>query len=235
MLSVTCLIAWFMAARKLCFSPRDPNPAPLGADIWVFLNIFIIPVVCIMEPLVLQIVQPLRYYLRYLEKKRLGRKADTEVAMAPYPKDVGYASGGEEVTVIHIATNLGFRTPQINGDRSRLEVVLSCHSPVLDSVAIGLHYSDMLNLLLVSRTLRDAISARSREALGMASCVNGTKSECWGCRKQICIVIIHALPRPLSSCANEIPEGLQENGKPQKPRHHPASQNLRVTMLQMFL
>ena len=100
-------------------------------------------------------------------------------------KDLDVQKASSIVTTVELDS-----TRQVSDDRKQctLEIILSCYSSVLDSVTTGLHYDDIVNLGLVSKTIRNALGANSPETLRIASCVNGTKSECWSCRKQTCRV-----------------------------------------------
>ena len=64
---------------------------------------------------------------------------------------------------------------------------------ILMLIASKLHYADTVFLSLVSQALRQMIfppyiRAVKSETLRIQSCKNGTKTECWVCRTQICRV-----------------------------------------------
>ena len=71
-----------------------------------------------------------------------------------------------------------------------LAQVLS-NAKIIQSLAPHLHYNNILNLSLTSRTIHRAIfpsSSRNQaiETLRLASCQPGTKAACWSCGNQIC-------------------------------------------------
>ena len=72
------------------------------------------------------------------------------------------------------------------------------------------HYSDIINLSLVSRYVHIKIQSSggsSREAFRMRTCIPGSKASCWGCGNQICSV---RLPSFISvTLANLLSPGLQ--------------------------
>ena len=60
-------------------------------------------------------------------------------------------------------------------------------------IALRLHYTDIVNLSLASKSLRQVIFpspdlATRSEALRIHTCENGSKSQCWICASQICHV-----------------------------------------------
>ena len=60
-------------------------------------------------------------------------------------------------------------------------------------IALNLHYTDIVNLSLASKDLRQAvfpspILATRSEELRIQSCENGSKAQCWICTSQICSV-----------------------------------------------
>ncbi|SCB65765.1 unnamed protein product [Fusarium graminearum] len=81
-----------------------------------------------------------------------------------------------------------------NHDEKLLAAVLRDDS-IIERVARHLHYDDIVNLSLTSKLMRTAIfhpsietsHRQSRvESLCVSSCVDGQKSECWGCDRVIC-------------------------------------------------
>ena len=106
--------------------------------------------------------------------------------MGSYPRHINDLEGQNEGPIVTIVELYNKNQIVYNRRRSTLEVVLSCYSPVLDSILTGLHYVDIVNLGLVSKTVRIALDTTSDEALKRATCVDGTESVCWCCRKQIC-------------------------------------------------
>ncbi|KAI9873898.1 MAG: hypothetical protein M1830_010420 [Pleopsidium flavum] len=66
-----------------------------------------------------------------------------------------------------------------------LEVLLGQY-PTYASIVENLHYTDIKTLLLVSKTIHNAIASTSKsyETLRKSTCVQGTKTECWGCQTQ---------------------------------------------------
>ena len=184
MLSVTCLIAWTMAARSFFFIPNDhpDRPSgPLGADILRVLGYFVEAFWWLIQPLIIKVISGFRYWFRYQEKK---------IQSLEYTR--GFAMGA-------FLTNTKDLDDQ-NYDRKRcmLEVILNCYNPVLDSIMTELHYVDIVNLRQTSKMVRNALDASSHKTLRVASCISGTKSECWSCGIQICRVRNSCQHRPSS-------------------------------------
>ena len=176
--------------RSLFFLPQNHPHRPSGplvADILPFLAYLFQPFLCLIEPLIVKMTSGFRYWFRYREKKSQSLEHTKGFAMVSFPKhttDLDCQKGSSIVTIVELGN-----TPQtLDRKRSTLEAVLSCYNPVLGSITTGLHYDDIVNLGLVSKTIRNALDANSHETLRVASCVNGTKTECWSCRKQICRV-----------------------------------------------
>jgi len=152
-----------------------------------FLRCFLAPFWCLIQPLIVKAVSGFRYWFRYREKKSWSLKQTKHFSMKSFPikiKDLEYQNDSSVATMVGLDS-----TSQIVDDQrlSTLEVVLSCYSPVLHSLMAGLHFVDIVNLQLASKAIRNALDANSLETLRVTSCVSGTKSECWSCRKQICI------------------------------------------------
>lgn len=191
MLSATCLIAWAMVVRYFFFLPRGHphrSSKPLGADMWPFIRCLLTPFWCLVQPFVVKVVSGFRYWFRYREKRSQFLEEMNEFAMDSFSKDAEdlYSSNDSPLTTtIHLDS-----TSRVANDRkkSTLEAALSYYTPVMDSVMTGLHYRDLVNLRLVSRTLCSALDANSRTTWRRASCIEGIKSECWNCRIQICRV-----------------------------------------------
>ncbi|CAF3496084.1 unnamed protein product [Fusarium graminearum] len=83
-----------------------------------------------------------------------------------------------------------------NHDEKLLAAVLRDDS-IIERVARHLHYDDIVNLSLTSKLMRTAIFHPSTEtshrqsrveSLCVSSCVDGQKSECWGCDRVICAI-----------------------------------------------
>ena len=199
MLSVTCLIAWTMSVRSFFFLPHGhPNrpSGPIGADLLPFLWCFFAPIRWLIHPILVKGISGFRYWFRYREKKVQSSEQAKELAMKSFVKDTTDVDGQQGRSIVTIA-KLDIMHQVFNDkQRSTLETVICCYSPVLDSITTGLHFDDVVNLGLVSKAIRNAVCANSRETLRIASCVNGTKSECWSCRKQICKVHNPCYHRP---------------------------------------
>ncbi|MCJ1413869.1 hypothetical protein MMC32_000194 [Xylographa parallela] len=186
-LTVNCLIAWTLAAKVIFSTPRNYPFEPSGSlagDLWWFLRYFLLtPLLCPLqllwwpvEPLIVKVFSGFRYWFRYREKK-LQSLEDTEgLAMGSYPRHINDLEGQNEGPIVTIVELYNKNQIVYNRRRSTLEVVLSCYSPVLDSILTGLHYVDIVNLGLVSKTVRIALDTTSDEALKRATCVDGTET-----------------------------------------------------------
>ncbi|MCJ1431641.1 hypothetical protein MMC27_000996 [Xylographa pallens] len=187
LLTVNCLITWILAVKVFLSVTRNRPYEPSGSlagDIWWFLKYFMLtPLLCPfkllwwpVEPLVVKVFSGLRYWFRYREKKLQYLEVTEEIAMGSYPKQTTDLESQNESPLLTMVEL--YKKNQIVYDRRRstMEVVLSCYNPVLDSILTGLHYVDIVNLGLVSETIRNALDTKSDEALKRAACVDGTET-----------------------------------------------------------
>ena len=192
-----------MAVKFFFVFPPQHSSSSFGADLRWFLGCLLTILLCPfkilwwpIEPLIVKVFSGFRYWFRYREKKSQSLKNMTEFAMDSVPRDTKDLDGHNESSIVTIVELYNKSQIVYERRRSILEIVLSCYSPALDSITSGLHYIDIVNLGLVSKTVRDALNTKSHAALRRASCVSGTESACWSCGKQVCRVYdpYHHLP-----------------------------------------
>ena len=220
--------------------PHDPSSS-LGSDLSGFFGCLFTVLLCFLklfwwplEPVVVKVFSGFRYWFRYREKKSQSSKQTKEFAMDLYPRDAKDLNGQNQnslVTIIEL-----YNKSQIVYDRKRstLELVLSCYNPVLDSLLTELHYVDVVNLGLVSKIVRIALYTKSQGVLRRASCIDGTESACWSCRKQICRVR-NPSQRFRSPKLTRALSGLQDTQDTPRPCHYQSPPHVRAHLLQMFL
>ncbi|CZR37513.1 uncharacterized protein FPRO_02226 [Fusarium proliferatum ET1] len=84
---------------------------------------------------------------------------------------------------------------QKSPDREKSLATMLQNDDIAERVASYLHYDDVVNLSLTSKLMRTTVfypsvdpdTRRDRiESLCIASCLKGTKSECWSCERVIC-------------------------------------------------
>lgn len=126
-------------------------------------------------------ISKLVYRFRYLSKRQREVKSTESEEVQFSQKQVWKH---ENPTALAVALSLELQLERY-GRPMRYDVLLL--------IASRLHYADIVSLSLLSHALRRAIfpphiRADRSETLRIQSCKNGTKTECWICRSQICQV-----------------------------------------------
>ncbi|KAG8359247.1 hypothetical protein FVEN_g2754 [Fusarium venenatum] len=89
---------------------------------------------------------------------------------------------------------------QTRSDNAKALATMLRDDDIVGRVARHLHYDDMVNLSLTSKLIRTSIFYPSLEAprrrnraesLCVTSCIDGQKTECWGCERVICFKCTH--------------------------------------------
>ena len=122
-----------------------------------------------------------RYLSRYLSKSRLRVKSDKPIELRTWETTIGKYDKPTALSIL--------LSPELQPERYGRP--LPHDSLIL--IASRLHYTDIVNLSLACKRLRQVIFPRpglaSRsEALRIHTCENGSKSQCWICASQICHV-----------------------------------------------
>ncbi len=137
---------------------------------------------------------PVRFAFRYHKKRRQHRQLQLKTKQHGMDKIRDVRLPSEYIPLESVSNNgllklrtMGATPPaQANLD---LAFLLGQY-PTYASTAENLHYTDMKKLLLVSKTVHNAIvsTSKSYERLRNTTCLRGTETECWSCRSQVCVV-----------------------------------------------
>jgi len=131
--------------------------------------------------LVSPILSRLRYRFRYLSKSRQRVKVHNTIRLRPFK-----ANPPKSNKPTGLAVALSYESQHQHPHRPPF------YNPLV-LVAYKLHYVDLINLSLVSKSLREVIFGKSdlatrSEDLRLYTCEDGSKSQCWICNTQICRV-----------------------------------------------
>ena len=126
------------------------------------------------------IVRP-RYLSRHFSKSRQREKSDKPIELRTLDNTVWK---NHKPTALSILLS-----PELQPERYGRPLL---HDSLI-LIASRLHYTDIVNLSLASKSLRQVIFpspdlATRSEALRIHACENGSKSQCWICASQICHV-----------------------------------------------
>ena len=160
-----------------------------------------------------------RYLSRYLSKSRQRVKSDKPTKLRTLDKMFW---NNDKPTALSILLSPELQSEQYGHPLPHNLLLL---------IASSLHYTDIVNLSLASKGLRQVIfpspdlAARS-EALRIHSCENGSKSQCWICSSQICQVRRYALTPRIET--NELTHRPQSCSKKRGLRHTEASLHLQT-------
>lgn len=101
-----------------------------------------------------------------------------------------------------LAESLGMELHCRAGEKPVLESILSFNdaTKTIRCIAENLHYADIISLTRTSKIIRRLIysppyRSSNLELIGVSSCENGSKRECWCCGMQICKVYLSSLLR----------------------------------------
>jgi hypothetical protein len=132
------------------------------------------------------------FYVRYLRKMRWRGKAGP--------------SGLKKSTKLGSFPPFGHEPPERSGCETQLINLLNNY-PVFASIASELHFSDLNNLSLASKSLREAIFPSDNLVgavkLARKNCCNGSRLDCWCCGMQICQDGSCKFDLPFSSTSTE--------------------------------
>ena len=181
--------------------PRDVSERrePCGADFLEIAGCVLSPLASPIKYVVKVAIAPMRFLVRYFEKRRPISKSDGE----SLSKLTQYSSNsvGPDKSLFAISVHEIHKiSPRPVGKEAKLEEVLTSSRPILESFVRTSHYDDILNLCLASPTIRAAIGTQCTEWLKRTSCIAGSKLECWSCQSQICKVLFPLLPIPQALC-----------------------------------
>lgn len=134
-------------------------------------------------------ISKLRFTFRSLSKRRRGAKTFKSKELRSSDK---FFWKHDKPITLAIALSLELQLEQY-GHPMRYDVLML--------IASRLHYADIVSLSLASKALRQVIfppyiRAAKSEMLRIQCCEDGTKTECWICRSQICrvgvLTIVHS-------------------------------------------
>ena len=177
--------------------PRDVSERrePFGADFLVIAGCVLSPLAPLIKYVLIVVVAPVRFSVRYFEKRRPISKSNRE-SLSKLNQDSGSSVGPDNslfAISVHEMHNI---SPKPVMKKAGLEEVLTSSRPILESFVQISHYGDILNLSLAYPAIRTAIGTHPPGWLKRTSCIAGSKLECWGCQTQICKVPFPLLPIP---------------------------------------
>ena len=150
---------------------------------------FFVAMVVLLMACRLNFASTMRFLCRYSEKLRRYRQSNHK---KPTELEPNYPTHLNDFRLRTYPESKGEGPTGSVSKQPDLAYILFLH-PVFSLVTRNVHYVDMMNLTLVSRSVRNAVHQSLNPApytLRRNTCANGTRYDCWSCGNQICNVSI---------------------------------------------
>ncbi|XEV03038.1 hypothetical protein FSHL1_008325 [Fusarium sambucinum] len=178
-------LAYAMAARQLnyCYEMRGTKDWTFGGGLGKIMGMFVIILLASQDVLIF----PVAAFPRYL--------AAPAIILCRF-----FQPAKNKPQVTKWAFNFEELLSQTQGDNAKALGMMLRDDNIVGRVARHLHYDDVINLSLTSKLMRTSIFYPSPEAprrrnrvesVCVASCIDGQKTECWGCERVICFKCTH--------------------------------------------